>query len=279
MTSTTCRLGSILRVVFLATVACVASTSVVAQEEIIFSTPPTQSAAQTVKAYGPLAEYLSQVTGKQITLTPARSFLEYSNKMRAGEYDLLFDGPHFIGYRMEKLGHLVLAKVPGELRFVVVAKDDSPVESVDQLIGKKVCGPASPNLATLSFLDQLPNPVRQPIMVPTTGFGPALKCVRQNKAEAAVLRDKFWERQDHSGLKVIYVTERPLPGRGFSISPGVDASTRAKIQDALIGAQGDELAKKALAPIGGGSKGFVRADPAEFEGLGRLLKGVWGFHE
>ncbi|MGD8999118.1 MAG: PhnD/SsuA/transferrin family substrate-binding protein [Granulosicoccaceae bacterium] len=249
---------------------------------IIFTTAPTQSVEQTHKLYGPLGQYLSEATGKEVKLVPARNFLEYTSKMRKGEYDIIFDGPHFVGWRMKKLGDTPVAKLPGELVFVAVVKDGGPVTDMKQLIGKKVCAVNSPNLATLSVLDQFDNPVRQPVVVSSRSFNDAVACLQADKGVAAIIPSKFWgkwsKKGKTKGLRVLYSTrKRPLPPRTFTVSKRIDAATRDKIAEALVNSEGKQGAKPVLERFR--SKSFVAARNREYQGLENLLRSVWGFHE
>ncbi len=253
-----------------------------AGQGVVFGTPPTQTPEETFRLYGPLAEYLTETTGVKVTLVPAHNFLEYTNKMRKAAYDLIFDGPHFVGWRMDRLDHVPIARLPGELVFALAVKDGSPLSDVRQLVGMKICGLASPNLATLSILDRFDNPVRQPILVPVESFKESLECVSAGTAEAGVMPIKFWNKWEQAGktadLRLLYVSDdHPLPPRTFSISRAVDEETRAKITEALLHSQGKAGPKPVLDRFR--SKNFVPVDPEAYKGLGRLLGGVWGFHQ
>lgn len=262
--------------------AALATLAAQAAETIVFSTPPTQPPDVTRRNFQPLVDYLTAKVGVKVELVPAHSFLEYANKMRAGEYDMLFDGPHFIAWRLKHLDHTVLAKLPGKLRFYVVVRGDVEVGKVPDLVGKRVCGPASPNLATLSFIDEFPNPARQPIVVPVKSFRAALRCLRTKRSVASVFRDKFWDtkvpEEEKEGLRVLAVIDRNIPDRGFSITRHVDEATRRRLREALVATSDTEIAARVLASIGGAKKGFVPATDAEYRGLERLLRPVWGFH-
>lgn len=168
---------------------------VVAADDIItFSTAPTQSITKTRELYGPLAEYMSQASGKKVELVPARNFLEYTSKMRKREYDIIFDGPHFVAWRMQHIKHIPIARLPGELVFMAAVKDGGVITGRKQLIGKKVCAVNSPNLATLMLLDALPNPLRQPVIVSRRSFKDAMSCLKEGKGVAAFLPIKFWKK-------------------------------------------------------------------------------------
>lgn len=274
-----------LRVVgFIAAVGLIWNSSVNAADSgvITFTTAPTQTLAQTKKIYGPLVEYLSKSTGKNIQLVAARNFLEYSSKMRKGEYDIIFDGPHFVNWRMNHIGHEPIARLPGKLVFATIVKDGGVVNNVKQLIGKKVCAVNSPNLATLMILDSFPNPVRQPVIISARSFNDAFKCLKTGKGKAAFLPMGFWKKFKKkgktAGLRILYTTKKtPLPTRTFSVSKRLDATTRSAIKRALLNTEGQEGAKPLLKRFR--RKNFVDAPSSEFKGLSRLLLSVWGFHE
>lgn len=252
------------------------------KDVITFTTAPTQSLAQTKKIYGPLVDYLAKSTGKNIKLVAARNFLEYTSKMRKGEYDIIFDGPHFVSWRMEHINHQPIARLPGKLVFAAIVKDGGVINNIKQLIGKKVCAVNSPNLATLMILDSFPNPVRQPVIVSARSFKDAFKCLKQGRGQAAFLPVGFWKKFKKKGktggLRILYTTKKkPLPTRTFSISKRLDAVTITAIQKALLNTDGQEGAQPLLKRFR--RKNFVDAPSSEFKGLSRLLLSVWGFHQ
>ncbi len=122
-----------------------------ASDELIFSTAPTQSPQQTVLIYQPLVDHLAKVTGRKIILKPARNFLEYTHGMQQGKYDILFDGPHFVSWRLAQHNHKVIAKLPGSISFIIIGRDDANIKDYQALAGQKVCAFESPNLLSLGF--------------------------------------------------------------------------------------------------------------------------------
>lgn len=249
-----------------------------AEDALVFSTAPTQPPAQTIKAYQPLVNYLSRMTGKKIVIDPAKNFLEYTDGIRKDKYDLLFDGPHFAAWRMKHHQHKLVAKLPGQLRFVVVVRDDARVKRLSRLAGRKVCTFASPNLLTLGFLDVFNSPASQPILVPVRSFKDAQECVVKGKGVAAVLRDKFWEKMKEDkkkGLTLLYTTDKPFPHRALSASSRVDPVTLDKMRKAMLTEEGIAAGKSVLQRFR--SKKFVPANEADYAGLGRLMDPIWGF--
>ncbi len=250
-----------------------------ARKQIIFSTAPTQSPARTIQMYQPLADYLSRVTGMKVILKPASNFLEYIQNMRKGVYDLVFDGPHFVAWRMRHLDHQVLVKLPGKLRFVVVVRKDAKrVNKLKRLAGRRVCAFSSPNLLTLGLLYEFPNPVRIPVIVKVRNFKDSLICVKSGRGVAAVMRDKFWEKrkpEQKKGLRLLYTSRKGYPHRAFSISDEVDKKIQDKIRAALLSKGGVVAGQPILKRFR--VKRFVPASDAEYRPMWRLLRTVYGF--
>jgi len=266
------------RIIFIYSLFFILAQSVHAEDILIFSTAPTQPPAVTVQLYKPLVERLSAATGKRIVLKPARNFLEYTRGIQKGSYDILFDGPHFVGWRMARSGHKVIARLPGRIVFTIIAREDAGITDYSQLAGKKVCAFASPNLLTLGFMNLFPRAASQPIMVRVKSFKGALDCVKSGKGVAAVMRDKFWDKrsvEEKQNLQLLYTANHAFPHRAFSVSKRVDARARKAILQTLLkeGAEapGSEILKRFR------SKSFLLARPQEYKGLGALLKPVWGF--
>lgn len=267
---------SIIALLFLFTTAVHA-----AGDEIVFSTAPTHSKAETVKLYTPLINYLSEVTGKKFVIKPAANFIEYSVRMRLGKYDMLFDGPHLTGWRMSNLDHTPIVRFPGTIRIVVAANKNSKLTSMKDLEGgyARVCAFASPNMLTMAFLSYFPNPVRQPSLIRTQGFGDLVSCLKKNRGQAAVLRDKLWgkiKEEDKANMKLIAEPKRGYPERTFTVSSKISEPLRKKIAEAMLSEEGQKVSQALLARFK--KKNFIAAKTADYKDLDLLLRPVWGFH-
>ena len=252
-----------------------------ADDEIVFSTAPTHSKEETLKLYTPLMRYLSEVTGKKFVIKPAANFIEYSVRMRLGKYDMLFDGPHLTGWRMANMEHTPIVRFPGTIKIVVAAKKDSRLNSMEDLEGgyARVCAFSSPNMLTMAFLSYFPNPVRQPSLIRTQGFKHLVSCLKSNRGQAAVLRDKFWGKiseEDKAELKLIAQPERGYPERTFSVSSELSEPLRKQIAEAILSEEGQKVSQALLARFK--KKNFIPAKAEDYKDLDLLLRPVWGFH-
>lgn len=244
----------------------------------IFSAPPRESSEEAVRVYQPLIDYLSKVTGKHIVLKYPRTWGVYRTEMINGRYDLVFDGPHFNGYRAEKLHHTVLAKLSDAREFVIVARKDEKATTPADLAGRTFCTQSPPNLAALVALSQFDNPQRQPILVPTKGFDKIYNGVVSGRCAGGVLSTSNLDVFDKEGvLKVLYKSPA-MPEQALSAGPRVSAADKAKIVAALTSPEGIAPTEKLRASAKGGNS-FVAANNREYASLGNLLKNEWGFYD
>jgi hypothetical protein len=257
------------------------STSAPAEEEqppLVFGTAPTSSVEETRKAYATMINYLTQAIGRRVVLQTAENYQEYQVKMRNGEFDLAFDGPPFVSWRMDRMGHVPLVKLPAEIRIIVIKREDSKYNTLEELgiYNVNTCVVPPPNTLTLIFLHYFPHPARQPNLLPIEGFKNIENCIRSGKGEVAVFRDIYWKKMDQTGLKVLYEPGIGYPERAISAGPKITEELRNKITEALISDEGAAASKDVLSRFQRDK--FVKATVKDFEGQAEMLRPVWGFH-
>ena len=245
---------------------------------LIFSAAPRGDMESSQKKYGPLAEYLSNVIGKKIVYQYPGTWGVYQGSMQKGMYDLVYDGPHLNGWRVAKLRHNVLAKIPNELVFVLlVKKDNVRINKVEQLAGRSVCAHAPPNLGTLMLLGQFENPARQPVIISVDGWENIYKGLMANKCTAALIPKNIWAKNDKEGSSTRMVFKSsPLPNQAFSAGPRISNEDQAKITEALISPAAAPYTETIRNEYGAAS--LVRATREEYVTLGELLKNEWGYN-
>ena len=246
--------------------------------DLLFSAPPRETKERGDKVYGPIAEKLSEVIGKKIVYEHPANWIEYTRNMRANKYDIIFDGPHFVAWRMKHYNHVPVVKLPGTLGFVIIAKDtDAKANNLSDLIGKSLCGIASPNLGTMVAYSIYNNPVIQPdIYVVKGGPREVLKTFMSGKCQYAVLFDKFFknvppEKREHT--KIIEKSNQ-LPNQTISVSTRVSKGDINKITSYLTSDKGAETATVLLHFFSKKNPKFVVAHSADYDGLENLLEGV-----
>lgn len=247
---------------------------------IVFTAPPRESADAGEKVYGPLAQHLSKLLGTQVEYKHPGNWLRYQFNLRNDEYDIIFDGPHFVSWRMAHLGHEVLVKLPGTLEFFIIARaGDTKITKLEDLAGKKVCGIPPPNLATMTLLSQFDNPARQPLVKGVKGGMPGVfKAFKEGQCLAAVQRTTFYQKklsdEDRALTKILFKSE-PLPNQAISVSRRISPSMKSRIIDSLTIGEGVTASQPIVNRFGGKkAKSFLPAKQQEFEGHNNLLEGV-----
>ena len=249
-----------------------------AMADLVLSAPPRESAEKGELYYGPLARSLSKILGETVVYQHPASWHDYTHKMRAGEYDIVFDGPHFAAWRMRHVNHAPVVRLPGHLGFVVMAKKlDEKTSSVRDLVGKEVCGLASPNLGTMAVFSVFDNPVIQPeIKIVKGGMHTVLKKFLEGECDYAVVRDKVYDNLppfQKDGIKII-VRTTPLPNQTITINRKVEWAKRKKMADFIISSTGADAARELLSRFSNNDKFFIPAEEKEYDHLESLLEGV-----
>lgn len=248
--------------------------------DLILTAPPRESEAAGKKLYAPLASHIGQLIGAKVVYQHPRNWLNYQRELRDNKYDIIFDGPHFISWRIAHLKHDVLVKLPGQLEFYLVSKaDDNSVNSLDDLIGQKICGISPPNLSTLTVLDRFRNPVRQPVINGIRGgMGKVYQAFDSGKCKAAVLRTTFYKKKlqqaQRDKLKILFHST-PLPNQAISVSPRLGANAKNKILQSLTLGDGTKASNAVVKRFAGKkAKSFIPAKNDEYAGHNMLLEGI-----
>lgn len=244
----------------------------------VFSAPPRESAQAAAEIYGPIAEYLSAVTGKKVVYRQPANWLAYQAKMQKGDYDLVFDGPHFNAWRAANLQHNILVKAPGEHTFVVVVKkDNDKVRELKQLTGRGICGMSPPNLGTLTVLNEFDNPMRQPLIVSTDSWSNIYNGMQTGRCTAAILPARNLASLDPQGTATRVVFKaKAYPNQAFSAGPRIAPEDQAKIARALS-APDARTATAKLRETYALNGDFQIATKDEYAGVASVLKDTWGY--
>lgn len=249
-----------------------------ASAEYVFSAPPRETPEKGQEIYGPVAKYLSQKLGVPVTYRHPGNWLTYQFEMQRDKYDIVFDGPHFVSWRMAALGHEPVAKLPGQLVFYIVSRGDSSVKTLEELSGRMVCGLAPPNLATLTVLAQYPNISRQPLIRETRNFKQAYQMMRAGICHAAVLPNRWYKglvTESSDDNRTVFKSQG-VANQAFSAGKRVSQQHKALLTQVLMAPEGKQAFPGFHKRFVKG-KDILKASVTEYTGHAVLLKDVWGF--
>jgi ABC-type phosphate/phosphonate transport system substrate-binding protein len=246
--------------------------------ELILSAPPRDTAAEGMRRFGPVAAYLTQVLGRRVVYRHPGSWGGYQTDMQQGIYDLVFDGPHFVSWRIENSHHNVLVKVPGDFVYTASVRSDEPeLTSIEQLVGHKVCAHSTPNLGTLILLQEFPDPARQPSIIITHGYDHIYEDLLAGKCDAAMLPLKHWRGfEQNSGRTRVIFQNDPLPQQALTAGPRLTPVEQEKVREAFLSWESREATAVMRTAYAGGRE-FVAARNDEYIGIARYLQGEQGW--
>ncbi len=241
--------------------------------EFTLSIQPILPKKQIVKAYQPLADYLSQRTGHKIVIRAHNNFITYWAAMRRPSgFDLVLDAAHFTDYRIRRKEYSVLAKIPETVSFSIVTHEDDLVFDTDELVLKTVATLVSPSVGALRLNNLFRDPMRQPKIRYARDANDAARMVMEKRAYAAIIPTALVGR--YEGLNTVTTTES-LPHMAFSASANVPVEIRQKIQQSLVEAQKSEDGRKMLEQINFPS--FEPTSAAGYSGYHLMLANVLGY--
>lgn len=244
--------------------------------EYLFTAPPRETAAQGEITYGPLVKELSRLMNAPVTYQHPGNWHAYKSKVKSGEYDFIFDGPHFAAWRLQNLEVNPLVKLPGALSFVLVTHNTNDfITKTADLITRKICVQPSPNLGTLSAYALYPNQMRQPRFVSSKGGMKGLVAnFKAGKCDAAMLRDSYFEnklgQQTRMGLKVI-AKSKALTNQGITISKRISKSKQTEIINFLTSNAGSTAASSLLNRFSKSNASFITASKNDYKGQNLLV--------
>ena len=248
------------------------------QDALVFTAPPRETTEASMEMYQPVADYLSQVIGKKVRYKNPGTWGVYRTEMLKGGYDIIFDGPHFNSYRMEKLSHNILVKIPERHEFaVIVRKDKTSFQNVQQMAGRTFCTHAPPNLGTLVLLSQFDNPSRQPVIINSKGWEQIYDGVVSGKCVGGVLPALNLKKYDKTGLTRIVFKTPAMPNQAFSAGPRVSLEDQTRIAQALASPDAAAPTEKLRAAYKVGDS-FALANNQEYQGLAEYLRNEWGYY-
>jgi ABC-type phosphate/phosphonate transport system substrate-binding protein len=246
-------------------------------DTLIFTSAPRESAVEGAKIYGPVADYLGKVLGKKVVYRHPGTWGAYRSEMLRGDYDIIFDGPHFNSYRVEKLNHNVLVRLPGLHGFAVVTRKSEKYTTLTQMGGRSFCTHAPPNLGTLVLISQFDNPSRQPYLITMDGWENIYKGVISGRCVGAVLPGGQLKKLDKDdSLRVVYKTPT-MPPNAISAGPRLTLEEQAKISAALLSPDADRPLE-ALRASWKITEKLVATNNQEFIGIADYLKSEYGYY-
>ncbi len=251
-----------------------------ARADLIFGVPPADTQLNGQDIYRPLVDYLARTLGQNITYEVAPNWLSYQRDIREGRFDLAFDGPHLVGWRVMHGDHTPLVRLPSPLRYhVLVRASDNATTSLDSLVGQRVCALAPPDLSALMLYDFYLNPTRQPSLESVAGdFDQVYEAFAQGRCVAMILPEAFVDNRLPGGAQGelrILATTPELPNQALTAGPRLSPQDKDRAARALSqGAEAAQASTLLRAKFDPRAPQLVTTGVGEYAGFNLLLEGA-----
>jgi hypothetical protein len=223
-----------------------------------------------------VADYLTRALGRPVVYRYPGTWGVYRSEMLKGSYDLVFDGPHFNSYRVERLGHEILVQLPGSFQYAVILRADHVYTGLKKLAGHRFCTLAPPNLGALVLLSLFDNPMRQPILVAADNWDEIYRGVTTARCDGGVMPLTHYQRYAHEGKTKVLFHSAQMPNQALSAGLRVNAMDRRRITEALTATEA--LVPTAALRASWNAEQFVAGSREQYLGLAEYLRNEWGFY-
>ena len=245
--------------------------------ELVLGIAPLLDETETRSQFQPLCNYLSKAAHLPCRITTRPNFLTYWEMMRRGkEYNLILDDAHFTDYRAQKMGYVVLAKIPDTVTYSLIVPRATKLDDPARLVGRRIATLGIPSMGAAQLNGLFTQPSKQPIPVEVDNTTDGFALLREGKVVAAILPTPLVREEIVRGAPFrVLLSTAPLPHMGFSAAPDISPELRLKLRQALLNAHKNDAGRAMLTRIG-----LERFDPANatvYAGQGRILKEYWGY--
>jgi phosphonate transport system substrate-binding protein len=231
---------------------------------------------QLEKVFSPMASDLGKAVNQRIILRTNTTFERFSQSLDTQVFDIAFVQPFDYVRIADKYGYRPLAARSEDLAAMLVVKEDSPLNTLQDLRGMKIALP--PAVAAVSYLirDLLQKNGLDPDKDVTLSHHRShMSCLQQVLIRAADACGtaapplRFFQHRMKVKMKVV-ATSREIPHALFVIHPRVPDDKKQAIRQRIISWSDTEDGKQLLER--GRLKPFVQVSDSDYDVIRRMTQ-------
>jgi len=202
------------------------------------------------KIWNPIINEIKKNTGVELKLIGSPTIPDFEKELNAGHFDFAYMNPYHMLRANKSQGYIPIVRDIGrKLHGILVVRNDSPINSVKELDGKKIAFPAPNALgASLLIRANLKNDFNikiNPVYVKTHSSVYLNVVVNQTAAGGGVQKTLNQQSNNVRGaLRILHKTPKVAP-HPFAAHPRIPEKTRVLIKNTLL-KLGDSAMGKAL---------------------------------
>ena len=206
------------------------------------------------KIWNPIINEIQKNTGYKLKLIGSPTIPDFEREFNAGRFDFAYMNPYHILLAQKNQGYIPLVRDNGrKLHGILVVRNDSGINSVKDLNGKKIAFPAPNALgASLLIRANLQNDFNikiNPVYVKTHSSVYLNVVVKQTAAGGGVQKTLNQQKSNiQSALKILHRTPEVAP-HPLAAHPRVPEEVRKKIKQTLLQLGDNVIGQSLLAKI------------------------------
>lgn len=237
---------------------------------------PYLSTRALLGIYEPVRVHLQAELNRPTHLFTATSFKAYADRTQAGEYDVVMTPPHLARLAQRETGYIPLTMFTRELHGVVVVAKTAPIQTLQDLKGKRITTPSKIALVAIvggqllrdNGLVNDGNTLIQDV----GSHSNAVLAVQRGEAEAALTENAALQQMPEdlrNSVRILAQTQR-LPHVMFLAHPRLGQAGVARVRDVLLqfptSVEGRAFLKKS------GFEGMRAVDEADMKSVDPFIK-------
>ena len=254
--------------------------SALASNHLVLGIHPYKSPAKLIKAYTPLAEYLSKMIGIPVQISISKDYQTHIDAIGSDKLDIAYMGPASYVQLVDQYGKrplLVRQAIHGKPTFQgkIIARKDSDLHSLNQLKGKSFAfgdpdstmshlvprymlwkeGVNANQLERYKFLGSHDN---------------VALAVLSGEYDAGAVKEAVFHKYEKRGLKVLETTPA-LSEHVFVASKKLDPATAQKLREAFLSLNKDPNGQQIMNSIKPGITAMHPVEDKSYNNLREIL--------
>lgn len=254
--------------VILTAPVCADDFSTPSNKPLVFGIAPFMSPMALLNRMAPFRDYISRALEREVLIETATDAKEFAKRTLKGRYDFVLTNPTFSLMAMDNGGFEIIATQKKKLSGIFITLENSDVQVVEDLAGKKVGAPPK-----VGFLGQLIEPYlknfnfsaeQMPVIKYFNSHNAAVSALRLGDTDATLVVS-FMEkhlRQKGLAFKVIHRTDE-FPGMTILARQSLGPVFVKRLRYALYDIDKHDKGKKVLSKIS--MSGYQQLDMMELE--------------
>lgn len=205
-----------------------------AEPPLTFGIFPYRAPQWLTTTFTPLRDYLQQASGRRVDMVSAPDYQKYLERIRSGNYDIIFTAPHFGRLAEKEHQFQRIAMTRYQIQGVILVPKASSMRQMADLRGKTLA--VSPPIALTHVLAlellyrQGLQPGRDIMLREFENNQNSMAAPLRGDADAAITGILLWEKEgDHEKMRVVAETQT-VPGLVLMAHPRVPKATVARLR-------------------------------------------------